>query len=54
MGAIISINSFKKKILLLFPLKKSERVTFDSSLYVPLVANGETITKEMLHNVLKE
>lgn len=26
-GAIISINGFKKKILLLFPLKKSERVT---------------------------
>lgn len=54
-GGIIQIKGMEKKILLLFRTKKNERVTFDSSMYEPLVIDEEgIITKETLYNLIKK
>lgn len=55
LGAIIEIQGKKKKILLMFRSSKSERVSYDTSLYVPyVVENGTVLSKEELYEVLEE
>ena len=55
LGAIIEIKGKKKKILLMFRSSKSERVSYDTSLYVPyVVENGTVLSKEELYEVLEE
>lgn len=52
-GGIIEIKGKNKKILLIFKGKKSETVSYDSSIYIPLVADSSTvITKEMLYDMV--
>lgn len=54
-AGIIQIKGMEKKILLLFRTKKSERVTFDSSVYEPLVIGEESIiAREGLYNLIKK
>lgn len=52
-GAIIGIKGKEKKILLIFKGKKSERVSYDPEIYVPLVVDNATvISKEMLYDIV--
>lgn len=54
-GCIISIKNKNKKILLLFRTKKNERITYNESLYVPLVAGeDEPITEQIINNIINE
>jgi len=52
-GAIVEVDGKDKKILVLFKSKKSEQVTYDSTMYVPFVVDSETlITEELLYDIL--
>lgn len=52
-GAIIEIKGVQKKILLLFRKRKNERVVFDSSIYVPYVAEeGTTLSNEKIRSLM--
>lgn len=54
-GAIVEIEGKDKKILMLFKSKKSEYVTYDSTMYVPFVVDAETlITESMIYEMLEE
>lgn len=53
-GGIIQIENKKKNILLLFRSKKQERISFDSSIYEPLVVGiNEPIIKENLYELIE-
>lgn len=52
-GGIIQVRGKAKKILLLFRTKKSERVSFDTLLYEPLVVSGdEPVTRERFYEIV--
>jgi hypothetical protein len=54
-GAIISVKGKQKKLLIVFKSKKTGRVSFDSSCYVPfLVEDGLCIDKEYIKSLLEE
>lgn len=54
-GAIIEVKEFTKKILVLFRSKKDERVSYDASLYTPLVVDeNTTITKDIIYSIIQE
>jgi hypothetical protein len=53
-GGIIQIENKKKKVLLLYRSKKHERISFDSSIYEPLVVGvNEPLTKERLYELIE-
>lgn len=52
-GAIIEVSGSQKKILLLFPQKKDERILFDTNVYVPyVVGQDELISKDIIYTLL--
>lgn len=52
-GAIIEIDGYRKKILLLFRSKSSEYLSYNPDLYVPLVVDNTTIiTEKRLYQLL--
>lgn len=54
-GGIINVDGKKKKILILFRTKKSERITFDSSLYFPLVIGIlEPLTINRVNDIIEK
>lgn len=54
-GGIIQIKNKKKKILLLFRTSKDERISFNETLYEPLIiGQDEAITKQNIYNIIKQ
>lgn len=52
-GAIIQIERYKKKILLLFKSRKKKHIEVDTNLYEPFVVEeGVPLTKEILYSLL--
>jgi acylphosphatase len=52
-GGIIEVKEKDKKILLLFRTKKAERVTFNPTMYEPLVVGeNEPVTRERLDHII--
>lgn len=55
LGAIIDVAGKEKKILLLFRSNKDSHVSYDKTMYVPLVADTDTgITKELIYELLQD
>ncbi|MDE6913706.1 MAG: hypothetical protein K2P35_08435 [Lachnospiraceae bacterium] len=53
-GAIIEIDGYHKKILLLFRSKSSEKISYNPDLYVPLVVDSSTIiTEQRLYQLMQ-
>lgn len=54
-GGIIQVKDKMKKILLLFRTKKIEQISFNNSMYEPLViGEEEPITKESLYEIIEQ
>lgn len=53
-GAVIEIDGYRKKILLLFRTKSSEKVSYNPDLYVPYVVDSATlITRQNLYALVQ-
>lgn len=53
-GAIIEVDGYCKKILLLFRSKNSETLSYNSDLYVPFVIdNSVSITEKKLYGLVR-
>jgi len=54
-GAIIDVKEYSKKILVLFRSKKEERISFDSSIYIPcVIEENMTITREIIYSLIQK
>lgn len=54
-GAIVEVKGKKKKILIIFRHKKDERLAYDKTMYVPLVADHNTqINETRLYELLED
>ena len=54
-GGIIQVKNKKKKLLLLFRTNKDERISFNATMYEPVVVGEENpITKERLYQLIEQ
>ena len=52
-GGIIEVAGKEKKILLLFKSKKSEEISFNPDMYVPLIVDANNpITEQKIYSML--